>query len=59
MALLPADELSSIQETAHLLRSPRNVRRLLESIRKAHEGKYPVMTLAGLRQKVGMNRTGR
>jgi antitoxin YefM len=32
VVLLPASELSSLQETAHLLRSPRNAQRLLEAL---------------------------
>lgn len=32
MALLPADELSSILETLHLLKSPKNAARLHEAI---------------------------
>ena len=32
IALLPADELSSILETLHLLRSPKNAQRLFEAI---------------------------
>ena len=32
MAILPADELESLRETAYLLRSPKNARRLLEAI---------------------------
>jgi antitoxin YefM len=32
MALVPADELSSLQETAHLLRSPKNAARLLAAL---------------------------
>ena len=32
IALLPADELSSILETLHLLRSPKNATRLFEAI---------------------------
>jgi antitoxin YefM len=35
LAILPADELASIQETAYLLRSPRNARRLLEALTRA------------------------
>ena len=38
MALIPADELSSLRETAYLLRSPANVRRLLESLDQARSG---------------------
>ncbi len=35
VALIPADELSAIMETAHLLRSPKNARRLLRAFRRA------------------------
>jgi antitoxin YefM len=32
VVLLPAAELSSLQETAHLLKSPRNAKRLLDAL---------------------------
>ena len=32
VAIVPADELSSLMETAYLLRSPKNAERLLESL---------------------------
>ena len=35
VALLPADELSSLLETAYLLRSPRNAERLLAALNRA------------------------
>ena len=35
LAILPADELASIQETAHLLRSPKNAARLIEALSRA------------------------
>ena len=35
VALIPADELAGIMETAHLLRSPRNAKRLLTALRRA------------------------
>src|SRR5438132_13710908 len=35
VALLAADELASYEETAHLLRSPANARRLLEALRES------------------------
>ena len=37
VALISADELSSIMETVHLLRSPENARRLLTSLNRAYE----------------------
>lgn len=35
VALVAADELSSLMESAHLLRSPRNAKRLLSALRRA------------------------
>lgn len=35
VALIAADELSSLMETAHLLRSPRNAERLLTALARA------------------------
>jgi antitoxin YefM len=35
MAILPADALDSFRETAHLMRSPKNARRLLGAIARA------------------------
>ena len=44
VALIPADELAAIRETAHLLRSPKNAKRLLRAFRRAERcvGKEPV-----------------
>jgi antitoxin YefM len=39
VALVPADELAGLMETAHLLRSPRNAQRLLSALRRATSGK--------------------
>jgi antitoxin YefM len=33
VALVPADELAGLMETAHLLRSPANARRLMSALR--------------------------
>ena len=38
VSLIATDELSSLMETAHLLRSPENARRLLASIRRSLAG---------------------
>jgi antitoxin YefM len=59
VALLPADELSSLMETAHLLRSPANARRLLGALKRARSGKGRKMTLEELRKKSGMDETRR
>ncbi len=37
VALVAADELRSLMETAHLLRSPRNVQRLLTALVRAQD----------------------
>lgn len=38
VALVSADELAALQETAHLLRSPANARRLLRALDRALAG---------------------
>ncbi len=55
VALIPADELNSLLETAHLLRSPRNAQRLKASIQEARQGKGRRMSLKQLRQAVGLD----
>ena len=37
VAIVPASELRSLEETAHLLRSPENARRLLTALQRALE----------------------
>lgn len=56
VAMIAEDELSSILETAHLLRSPKNARRLLSALRDALEGKGVSMTPEELRREVGLDR---
>ena len=50
VALIPASELAGLTETAHLLRSPRNARRLLSALRRAKEGKVKSGTTTALRK---------
>ena len=52
VALIPARELAGLIETAHLLRSPRNARRLLAALRSAKRGKQKSATIAELRQEM-------
>lgn len=59
VALLPADELSSLMETAYLLRSPANARRLLDALKRARAGKGKGMTLEVLRKKSGVDEAAR
>lgn len=49
MALLPADELASLRETAYLLRSPKNAQRLLESIARAVQREPDAVDASALR----------
>ena len=52
VALVPADELAGLLETAHLLRSPRNARRLLTALRRAELGKRKPSTVDQLRREI-------
>jgi antitoxin YefM len=52
VALVPADELAGLVETAHLLRSPRNARRLLAALQRADRRKAKPQTVAALRREI-------
>jgi antitoxin YefM len=52
VALIPAAELAGLVETAHLLRSPRNARRLLAALRRGEAGKGPAGNVAQLRREI-------
>jgi antitoxin YefM len=52
VALVPAAELAGLIETAHLLRSPSNARRLLAALRRANRGKQKPGTIAELRREI-------
>ena len=54
VALVPATELAGLEETAHLLRSPNNAKRLLGAIRDAKRGRLRKMTMEQLRREVGL-----
>ena len=56
VAIIPADELAGLMETAHLLRSPKNAQRLVESLRELDEGKGELMTVEELRRSVGLDK---
>ena len=55
MALLPADELSSLQETAHLLRSPTNAARLLAALARSQRREVPAADLETLKEDLGLS----
>ena len=51
VALIPASELAGLMETAHLLRSPRNARRLMTALHRARAGKFKPRSIASLRKE--------
>lgn len=63
VALIPASELAGLMETAHLLRSPRNAKRLLTALRRTERqaAKAPThapttnpTSVAQLRRELGL-----
>ena len=55
VAMISADELRSLEETAHLLRSPANARRLLEALERSIARDVEPMTVAELRRAIGID----
>lgn len=56
VALIAADELSSITETAHLLRSPRNAARLRKALKRAARRSVKPEPVAKLRRTINLGR---
>ena len=56
VALVAASELSSLLETAHLLRSPRNAERLLTALSRAKSKKLRPQSIEALRLEMGLER---
>jgi antitoxin YefM len=54
VALVPAAELAGLMETAYLLRSPKNAKRLMGAIRRAKRGELRAMTVEQLRREFGL-----
>ena len=54
MVLMPAAEFRAIEETAHLLRSPRNVQRLLRALQRALDDTVKPRSIQELRSEVGL-----
>ncbi len=54
VAILPADELVGLTETAYLLRPPKNAERLLTALRRADRGVGRAESLEELRKSVGL-----
>lgn len=64
VAIIPADELEGLMETAYLLRSPKNAQRLLEALsesRKNDKKRAPAKSAAAalkeLRRSIGLEQT--
>ena len=55
VALVAADELSGLLETAHLLRSPKNARRLLTALDRAKTNKSKAQSVEKLRREMGFD----
>ena len=53
VAMITADELAGILETAHLLRSPNNAKRLLTSLDRVRKESGIPQTIDDLRNEVG------
>ena len=53
VALIAADELAGILETAHLLRSPNNAKRLLTALDRVKKASGAPQTIDELRNDVG------
>jgi antitoxin YefM len=54
VALVPAEELASLTETAHLLRSSRNAQRLLTVLQRATRGKGKAGSADKRRREMGL-----
>jgi antitoxin YefM len=56
VALVSADELEGLLETAHLLRSPVNSKRLLTALARAAAKTEKTMSISLLKKTVGLDR---
>jgi antitoxin YefM len=54
LAVLPADDLASLQETLYLLSTPANASRLLEAIEWARREKGEPQTVEAFREELGL-----
>ena len=54
VAMIAADELQSLMETAHLLRSPKNAERLLAALARARAGDVAPTPVDALEKHYGL-----
>ncbi len=57
VAFVAADELAALTETAHLLRSPKNAKRLIQALTRAQARTEKPQGLETLRQEIGLGKT--
>jgi antitoxin YefM len=55
VAMIAADELRGLIETAHLLRSPKNAQRLMQALRRAQSGHGRAEPVEKLRAELGLD----
>ena len=55
VALVSLDELAGLEETAHLLRSPKSARRLFESLEEVRTGGGATLTAEDLQKKFALD----
>jgi len=55
VALIAVDELESLLETAHLLRSEKNAERLLKALGRARTSELKPLDLSALKKRVGLD----
>lgn len=56
VALVAADELESLMETAHLLRSPANAKRLIAALQRTRGRRRTAQTVSKLRREFGLGK---
>lgn len=54
VAMISADELASLTETAYLMRSSQNAQRILSALGRALKNEGQAMSMDDLRQEVGL-----
>ncbi len=55
VALIPADELESLMETAYLLRAPKNAERIRSALTRAQARELPPSSIEDLRREIGLD----
>ena len=58
VALISAAELASLEETAYLLRSPKNAERLLTALLRVKKGEGEPQSIEALKAEVGLDEEG-